>query len=99
MEPRRRAILMAVFYPFTMALIAVGFIAFIMLILKVPLPVVSAVVLGFYAACVTGLYLVFRPVIEDLGVRKPLLGFVLTMSTLAVASIVLVIWEWLGSGL
>jgi hypothetical protein len=90
---------MAVFYPFTMVAIAAGFIAFVMLILKVPLPVVSAVVLGFYAACVTGLYLIFRPVIEDLGVRKQLLGFVLTMSVFAVASIVLVIWEWLGNGL
>lgn len=99
MEPRRHAILMAVFYPFTMVAIAAGFIAFVMLILKVPLPVVSAVVLGFYAACVTGLYLIFRPVIEDLGVQRPLLGFVLTMSAFAVTSIVLVIWEWLGSGL
>ncbi len=90
---------MAVFYPFTMVAIASGFIAFIMLILKVSLPIVSAVVLGFYAATVTCLYLIFKPVVEDLGIRGPLLTFVLTMNTFAVISIVLVIWEWSAGGL
>ncbi len=99
MESRRRAILMAIFYPFTMALIATGFIAFIMLILEVPLPVVSAVVLSFYSACAVSIYLIFRPVIRDLRARRPLLGFVLTMSAFAIVSVVLVVWEWLGGRL
>jgi hypothetical protein len=90
---------MAVVYPFTLAMIAAGFIGFVMLVLKLPLLVVSTAVLGFYSACALPLYFIFKPVIEDLQMRKPLLGFVLTMSTFALMSAFLLIWEWLGGRL
>ena len=92
-------IMMAVFYPFTVVAIAAGFIAFILLVLKVSPPVVSAVVLGFYAVSVTCLYAIFRPVVGDLGIGVPLLGFILVVDVLAVVSIILVILEWIGGRL
>ncbi len=99
MEARKRAIFMAVMYPFTLAMIAAGFIGFVMLVLKLPLLAVSTAVLGFYSLCAVPLYLIFKPVIEDLRMRKPLLSFVLTMSTFAILSAILLVWEWLGGRL
>lgn len=99
MDSRRRAVWMMIFYPFSMATIAAGFIGFILLLIEIPMPVVAAVVLDFYAACVVSLYLIFKPVIDDLGMRKPLLGLVLTMSAFAIALTILIVWEWLGGRL
>ncbi len=99
MDSRRHAVLMMVFYPFSMATIAAGFIAFILLLLEISMPVISAVVLDFYAVSVVSIYLIFRRIIADLGVRKPLLGFVLTMSALAIVLTILIVWEWLGGRL
>ena len=99
MDSRRRAVWMMIFYPFSMATIAAGFIGFILLFMEIPMPAVAAVVLDFYAACVVSLYWIFKPVIAELGVRKPLLGLVLTMGAFAVALTALVVWEWLGGRL
>lgn len=96
MEARKKAILVALFYPFTIATVAAGFLAFIMLMLKLPMPAVSTVVLGFYFVCAVSIYLISKQVIESFGMQRLFLGFVLTTGVLAALSAVLFIWEQLG---
>lgn len=96
MEARKKAILVALFYPFTIATVAAGFLAFVMLMLKLPMPTVSTAVLWFYFVCVSSIYLILKQVIESFGMRRLFLGFVLTIGVLAALSVVLLIWEQLG---
>jgi len=95
-ESRKRAILVALFYPFTIATVAAGFLAFVMLMLKLPMLAISTAVLWFYFICAASIYLISKQVIESFGMRKLFLSFVLTISILAILSAVLFIWEQLG---
>lgn len=89
-------ILVALFYPFTIATVAAGFLAFVMLMLEIPMLAVSAVVLWFYFACAASIYLISKRVIERFGMRPLFLGFIITIGALAALSAVLFIWEQLG---
>jgi hypothetical protein len=96
LEARKRAILLALFYPFTIATVAAGFLAFIMLMLELPMLAVSAVVLWFYFVCAASIYLISKQVIERFGMRWMFLSFIITIGVLAALSAVLFIWEHLG---
>ncbi|KUO41659.1 MAG: hypothetical protein AVW06_00590 [Hadesarchaea archaeon DG-33-1] len=96
METRKKAIFVALFYPFTIATVAAGFLAFVMLMLKLPMPAISTVVLGFYFVCAASIYLISKQMIESFGMRGLFLGFVLIIGVLAALSTVLFIWEQLG---
>ena len=96
MEARKKVILVALFYPFTIATVAAGFLAFVMLMLKLPMLAVSTIVLGFYFVCAASIYLISKQVIESFGMRGLFLGFIITIGVLAALSAVLFIWEQLG---
>lgn len=96
MEARKKAILVALFYPFTIATVAAGFLAFVMLVLKFPMLAVSTAVLWFYFICAASIYLISRRVIESFGMRRLFLSSVVTISILAILSAVLFIWGQLG---
>jgi hypothetical protein len=93
---RERAIFFALFYPFTFAAVAAGFLAFVMLVLKVSLADVSAVVLWFYFICATSIYVISKQAIERLGMQRLFLGLIVTISVLAALSAALVIIEQIG---
>lgn len=92
MESRKRAIFLALFYPFTIATVAAGFLAFVMLMLKLPMLAISTVVLWFYFICAASIYSISKQVIESFGMRRLFLSFVVTMGILAILSAVLFIW-------
>lgn len=96
MSERERAIFFALFYPFTIAAVAAGFLAFIMLVLKISMAAVSAIVLWFYFICAASIYLMSKQAIERLGMRRLFLGLILTISMLAILSAVLFILEQIG---
>ena len=96
MEARKRITIVALFYPFTIATVAAGFLAFVMLILKLPMLAISTTVLWFYFICAASIYLISKHVIERFGMRRLFLSFVVTISILAILSAVLFIWEQLG---
>jgi hypothetical protein len=96
LSERERAIFFALFYPFTIAAVAAGFLAFIMLVLKVSLAAVSGVVLWFYFICAVSIYVISRQAIERLGMRRLFLGLIVTISMLAILSAVLFLLEQMG---
>jgi len=97
MEARKGAILLALFYPFTIATIAAGFLAFVMIMLKVDVPTVSAVVLWFYFACVVSIYLISERALKAFGVRRFFIGFILTIGILAILSAAIFVLRQFGS--
>lgn len=86
MTTRERALLLALFYPLALAACAAGFIAFILLLLKFPLLVVSAVVLWFYCICAAAVYVTSKPVLDLLGVGRKFLWLVAAMTIFAAIS-------------
>jgi len=96
LEARKKAILVALFYPFTIATVAAGFLAFVMLMLELPMLGVSTTVLWFYFACAASIYLISKQVIERFRMQGLFLGFVITIGVLAALSAVLLIWEQFG---
>ena len=96
METRRIAILLALFYPFTIATIAAGFLAFVMIVVKLDLLVVSTVVLWFYFVCAASIYLISEKALKAFGMRRLFLGFTITVGIFAVLSAAIFIWRKLG---
>jgi hypothetical protein len=92
LEARKRAIFLALFYPFSIATVAAGFLAFIMLMLKLPMLAISTTVLWFYFTCAASIYLMSKQVIESFGMRRLFLSFVVTIGILAILSAILFIW-------
>jgi hypothetical protein len=95
-ERERARVFFALFYPFTIAAVAAGFLAFIMLVLKFSMTAVSAIVLWFYFICAASIYGMSKQAIEKLGMRKLFLGLIVTISMLAILSGVLFILEQIG---
>lgn len=89
METRKWPILVALFYPFAIATMAAGLVAFIMILLKLDLLVVSTVVLWFYFASAAAIYLISKDVLKTLGVNRFFLSFIITIGVLALLSAVL----------
>jgi len=91
MEVHKGAILAALFYPFSIATIAAGFLAFVMIVLKADFLTVSTVVLWFYFACAASIYFISERAIKAFGFRGLFLGFTITIGILAILSAVLFI--------
>ena len=81
----------ALFYPFSIATIAAGFLAFVMIVLKADFLTVSTVVLWFYFACAASIYFISERAIKAFGFRGLFLGFTITIGILAILSAVLFI--------
>ncbi len=96
METRKRALLAALFYPLSIVTIAAGFIAFIMILLKIRMLVTATVVFWFYWACSLPIYRMSKPLAEMLGVKKVFFGFFAAVSTLAALSTIVLALEQLG---
>lgn len=76
----------ALFYPFSIATIAAGFLAFVMIVLKIDILMVSTVVLWFYFACAGSIYLISEQALKAFGVRELFLGFTIIIGILAILS-------------
>lgn len=96
MEARKGAVLAALFYPFSIATIAAGFLAFVMIVLKVDLLTVSTVVLWFYFACAASIYFISERVFKAFGFHGLFLGFTITIGILAILSAALFVLRQLG---
>ena len=92
MEGRTRALLL-LFYPFTLAMMVGGFIAFLMLLLKFPLPLVAMIVLWFCFSSFSAIYVISKRALEFLGFRKTFLMSVVMLGILAVLSTVMYLVE------
>ena len=99
MEARKGAILMALFYPFTIATIAAGFLAFVMIVLKVDFLTVSTVVLLFYFACAASIYFISERALKAFGFRGLFLGFIITIGILAILSAALFVLRQFGTSI
>ncbi|MDH5442768.1 MAG: hypothetical protein OEX16_00460 [Hadesarchaea archaeon] len=97
MEARKSTILAALFYPFSIATIAAGFLAFVMIVLKVDLLTISTVVLWFYFACAASIYFISERALKAFGFRGLFLGFTITIGVLAVLSAVLFVLGKFGT--
>ena len=87
---------MALLYPFTFATIAAGFLAFVMIVLKVDILTVSIVVLWFYFACTASIYFILERALKAFGVRGLFLGFIITIGILAILSAVIFVLKQFG---
>jgi hypothetical protein len=83
----------ALFYPFTLAACAAGFVAFLMLLLKFPMLTVSTIVLWFYFISAASIYLISKSALKSLGMHRLFLGFIVTIGTLAILSALLFFLE------
>jgi len=88
---------MALFYPFTIVTIAAGFLAFVMIVLKVDIFTVSTVVLWFYFACAASIYFISERALKAFGVRWLFLGFIITIGILAILSVILLVLRQFGT--
>lgn len=86
METRKWTILAALFYPFVLATVAAGFLAFVMIMLNLKLLVIATVVLWFYFACAASIYAISRDALRALGVNRLFLGFTAAIGVLAALS-------------
>ena len=86
MRARKWTVLAALFYPFTIAIVAAGLLAFVMLLLKLDLLLVATVVLWFYFACAASIYAISRDALRALGMHRLFLGLLLTIGVLAILS-------------
>lgn len=81
---RRWGILLALLYPFTLASIAAGFLAFVMIFLKLDLPLISTLVLWFYLACTLSIYSITARALKTFGLHRFFLAFIVVLGLLAV---------------
>ncbi len=88
--------LLALFYPLTIATIAAGFLAFIMLVLKLDLLLISTVVLWFYFVCTASIYLISEKALKALKMRRLFSGFITTMGIFAILSAAILILRQLS---
>lgn len=84
MRARRASVLM-LFYPFTTALLAAGFLAFVMLVAGIHPLLTSVAMLWFLFACWMVIYALSRPALRALGFNRLFLGLTITTGLLAAA--------------
>jgi len=97
MEARKGVILAALFYPFSIATVAAGFLAFVMIVLKADILTVSTVVLWFYFVCAASIYFISERALKAFGVRGVFLGFIITIGVLAILSAALFVLRQFGT--
>jgi hypothetical protein len=82
-EKKKLILFVALFYPLALALMAAGFLAFIMLLLKIDLIVVGSVALWFYFICAVLVFVVSKRVLKMLGFHGLFLVMILVAGVLA----------------
>lgn len=96
MKAGKEKFLIALFYPFTLVMLAAGFAAFFLLVLGFSPLLAATVALCFFSFSATVLYFVTKPAISSLGMRRVFLGFILTADVFAVLSLVALLITWIG---
>lgn len=87
-KSRNKKILIMLFYPFTLAMIAAGFTAFFILMLGFSAHLAATVALCFFAFSSSVLYFISKPAIELLNLRRVFLNFIIIGDILAILSLV-----------
>lgn len=87
---------MVLFYPFSIATVAAGILAFIMILLNMDMLLVGTVVLWFYFISTVSIYAISKEALERLGVHRYFLCFLITIGILAILSSI-VLWQELAS--
>ncbi len=90
---------MALFYPFTIATIAAGFLAFVMIMFKFDILMISTIVLWFYFVCAASIYFISEQALKVFGVRWLFLGFIITIGILASLSAALFVLRQFGTSI
>lgn len=86
MESRRWTVLVALFYPFAIATVTAGLLAFVLILLRFDMLLIATVVLWFYFMCAVSIYLISKDALRTIGVNRIFLGFTITIGVLAVLS-------------
>jgi hypothetical protein len=86
MEKRKLILLTALFYPLALALVAAGFLAFIMLVLGMDVLVVGSVVLWFYFLSAVLVFSLSKRTLKILGFYNLFLALVLMVGLLSLFS-------------
>lgn len=86
METRKWPIIAALFYPFAIATMSAGLLAFMMIMLKLNVLFIATVVLWFYFASAASIYSISKGILKVLGVHRFFLSLTVVMGLLAVLS-------------
>jgi hypothetical protein len=88
-ETRKWPLLAALLYPFAIATVAAGMLAFVMILLGLDLLLVATVVLLFYFAASTAIYIISKDALKIFGLHRCFLGLTASMGVLALLSVIL----------
>jgi hypothetical protein len=86
LKARNLPILISLFYPLVLAFMAAGFLGFVLLLIKIQVPIVASVVLWFYFICILSIYFISKEPLRALGFRKLFLMLLLANGLLALLS-------------
>ncbi|MEM3402141.1 MAG: hypothetical protein QW179_00435 [Candidatus Hadarchaeales archaeon] len=86
MEKRKAVLLTAVALPMSFVMIATGFLAFLMILLKIDQKLMASVVLWFYFIGTAMVFAISKPALKIFGFWKPLILFLGVLGGLAAAS-------------
>jgi len=96
MEARKWPILAVILYPFAIATMATGLLAFVMILLKLDLLLTATIVLWFSFASTTAIYIISKNILRSLGLHRFFLSFTITIGVLALLSAILLGLRLLG---
>ncbi|HDI12912.1 MAG: hypothetical protein DRN83_01225 [Hadesarchaea archaeon] len=91
MKTGKLTVLAALFYPLVLSNLAVGFLAFVMILAKLDPLFISTAILWFYFTCVTSIYLVSERALKTFGVHRIFLCLMLVIGTLSIISTLLLL--------
>ncbi|MFH1820817.1 MAG: hypothetical protein ABH852_00020 [Methanobacteriota archaeon] len=87
----RWKVLTALLYPFSIATISAGLIAFVMIVLQMDLLLIGAVTLWFYFLSAVSIYAVMKEAIKIFRVQKIFLSLIVTFGVFAVLASLLIL--------
>lgn len=86
MKARNLPILISLFYPLVLAFMAAGLLGFVMLLIKIQVPIVASVVIWFYFISLLSIYFISKEPLRALGFRKLFIMLLLANGLLALLS-------------
>lgn len=92
-DSRRKKVLVMLFYPFTLTMVAAGFAAFFLLVLGYSVHLAATVLLCFFGFSSTVLYFISKPTIEAMNLRVVFLNIVAFADILAFLSLISLIFS------
>lgn len=96
MEARKWPILAAILYPFAIATMAAGLLAFVMILLKLDLLLIATIILWFSFASAAAIYMISKNILRSFGLHRFFLSFTITIGVLALMSAILLGLRLLG---